>query len=158
MMGLNALRSFRRATIARAHPALRGVAFLICTATLAACGDSPSGPTPSVVEPMTPVLTPVQIAVAQPLVSDTRVRLLVGITNKNIRDQVGADLTTLAARIAEGNSAEVRIVARRAATTLVDHYHYWTSGPAAGPDISAILLNLNSVARTAGSTDADISL
>jgi hypothetical protein len=153
MSVFNGLWSFGRASIARVRPGIvvQGLVLLVCLAALEACG-TPSGPNPTRVEP----LTPAQITQTQVLVSDTQIRLLGGISSAKIRDQVGTDLRSLAARITDGNSAEVQLLARRAATTLL--LYYQTSDHTDGPDISAMLLSLNSVARTAGNTDADISL
>lgn len=101
-------------------------------------------------------MTPVEIEETKSGVSDTQDRLMTGISSEAIRKEVGADLDALTRSVASGNSAEVRMLARRAATTLATYY--LSSDRGDGPDISAMLLMLNSIARTAGSTSDDISL
>ncbi len=101
-------------------------------------------------------MTPAEIEETKSGVSDTQDRLMTGISSDAIRKEVGADLDALAKSVASGNSAEVRMLAHRAGTTLATYY--WSSDRGDGPDISAMLMMLNSIARTAGSTSDVISL
>jgi hypothetical protein len=115
---------------------------------LGACGELPN-------QPELP-LTPAQAEETKVAVTETQDRLMAGISSEWIRREVGAELDALSASLAAGNLPQVRTIARSAAQTLVAYYLISDGGD--GPDISAMLLMLNSVANTAGNTSPDITL
>ncbi len=149
MFSLNGLLPSCRSAIARSRlsSSARTVTLGAFVFALGACGEISAVEVP---------LTLAEIEETKSGVSDTQDRLMTGISSEAIRKEVGADLDALTRSVASGNSAEVRMLARRAATTLATYY--LSSDRGDGPDISAMLLMLNSVARIAGSTSDDISL
>lgn len=150
MFSFNGTEALRRSSMMRARSAVAARAVILGLFVLAAgaCGDLPSAPDVP--------LTPVETEETKVAVTEAQERLMIGISDESIRRVVGADLDALAASVASGNLPQVRMLARRAANTLVEYHSNSDGGD--GPDISAMLLMLNSVANTAGSTSADISL
>lgn len=131
---MNATRTAKTASYRRMG---RLLALLVSLGALAACGESPMAPQQSIDR--------VAAARVIPAVTDSRVRLSVGIENVVVRARIVHDLTELENALINGDGQKARFHVRVLATVIADYRIQQGSTTSDGADVTGIVLMLHAV-------------
>jgi len=107
---------------------------------MAACGDSPMAPQQQSID---------RVAAARvvPAVTDSRVRLAVGVVNVVVRERIVHDLTELENALINGDGQKARFHVRVLGTVISDYRAQQGSTTNDGPDVTGIVLMLRAVSQ-----------